>query len=38
MGLQQMFIDWNDKAMGTPEFDSLRAALAEKIESAEKNS
>ena len=31
MNLQQMFIDWNDKAMDTPEFASLRESLIEKI-------
>ena len=34
MGLQQMFIDWNDKAMDTPEFTALRESLTEKIASA----
>jgi V/A-type H+-transporting ATPase subunit A len=34
MGLQQMFIDWNDKAMNTSEFASLREALTEKIAAA----
>ncbi len=34
MSLQQMFIDWNDKAMDTPEFVSLREALISKITSA----
>ena len=34
MGLQQMFIDWNDKAMDTSEFASLREALTEKIAAA----
>ena len=34
MGLQQMFIDWNDKAMDTSEFASLREALTEKISAA----
>ena len=34
MDLQQTFIDWNDKAMGTPEFDALRDSLASKIEAA----
>jgi V/A-type H+-transporting ATPase subunit A len=36
MSLQQMFIDWNDKAMNTPEFTSLRESLIEKIDSAAK--
>ena len=31
MGLQQAFIDWNDKAMDTPEFASLRDNLLERI-------
>ena len=34
MSLQQMFIDWNDKAMDAPEFTSLREALTEKISAA----
>jgi hypothetical protein len=34
MGLQQMFIDWNDKAMDTSEFASMREALTEKIAAA----
>ena len=34
MGLQQMFIDWNDKAMDTSEFTALRESLTEKIASA----
>ena len=34
MGLQQMFIDWNDKAMDTSEFTSMREALTEKIAAA----
>ena len=34
MSLQQMFIDWNDKAMDTPEFESLREGLIVKIDSA----
>jgi hypothetical protein len=36
MSLQQMFIDWNDKAMDTPEFTSLRESLIAKIDSAAK--
>jgi V/A-type H+-transporting ATPase subunit A len=36
MGLQQAFIDWNDKAMDTPEFTSLRDGLLERIEDAAK--
>ena len=34
MELQQMFIDWNDKAMDTPEFTALRESLTEKITAA----
>ena len=34
MALQQMFIDWNDKAMDTPEFTSLRDSLCSKIDEA----
>ena len=34
MSLQQMFIDWNDKAMDAPEFASLRESLEEKIAAA----
>ena len=34
MGLQQMFIDWNDKAMDTSEFTALRETLTEKIAAA----
>ncbi len=34
MDLQQTFIDWNDKAMASPEFETLKAALVEKIEKA----
>ncbi len=36
MDLQQTFIDWNDKAMDTQEFASLRKTLTDRIESAEK--
>jgi V/A-type H+-transporting ATPase subunit A len=36
MGLQQAFIDWNDKAMDTPEFTSLRDGLLKRIEDAAK--
>ena len=36
MGLQQMFIDWNDKAMDTSEFTSLRESLTEKIAASAK--
>ena len=31
MGLQQAFIDWNDRAMDTPEFASLRDNLLKRI-------
>ena len=31
MDLQQTFIDWNDKPMGTPEFETLKASLGKKI-------
>lgn len=34
LDLQQTFIDWNDKKMGSREFDDLRGALTSKIESA----
>ena len=34
MELQKMFIDWNDKAMDTPEFTALRESLTEKITAA----
>ena len=34
MDLQQTFIDWNDKKMGTPEFDALQKTLNEKIDAA----
>ena len=37
MDLQQTFIDWNDKAAGTPEFDQLRTALLGKIAGATGN-
>ena len=36
MDLQQTFIDWNDKAQNTPEFDALRTTLLDKIEQAVK--
>ena len=36
MDLQQTFIDWNDKAMDSAEFASLRKTLSEKIDSAAK--
>jgi V/A-type H+-transporting ATPase subunit A len=34
MNLQQTFIDWNDKAMDNPEFESYREKLFSKIEEA----
>ena len=34
MELQQAFIDWNDKPMGSAEFDKAREALLAKLESA----
>ncbi len=34
LSLQQMFIDWNDKVMGTAEFDALQKTLTQKIEEA----
>ena len=34
MDLQQTFIDWNDKTMDAPEFETLRATLIRKIENA----
>jgi V/A-type H+-transporting ATPase subunit A len=34
MSLQQAFIDWNDKPMGSAEFDSQKKVLDEKIDSA----
>ena len=36
LDLQQTFIDWNDKAMGTPDFDALRDSLVSKIDAAAK--
>ncbi len=36
MDLQQTFIDWNDKPRSSPEFDSMRSALLEKISAASK--
>ena len=36
MDLQQTFIDWNDKPMSAPEFESLKSALLSKISSAAK--
>lgn len=34
MDLQQAFIDWNDKAFESPEFNELKAELIKKIEAA----
>ena len=34
LDLQQTFIDWNDKPMGSPEFESVKAELIRKIEAA----
>ena len=34
MDLQQTFIDWNDKAMGTPEFTALKDSLLTKIDTS----
>ncbi len=34
MSLQQAFIDWNDKPMGSAEFDSQKKVLDDKIDSA----
>ena len=34
MDLQQTFIDWNDKPMTSPEFETLKATLVRKIEEA----
>jgi len=34
LDLQQTFIDWNDKARNSPEFESMRKLLLEKIEKA----
>ena len=36
MNLQQSFIDWNDKAMNSPEFTALKEALEAKITAAER--
>ncbi|MGN0888154.1 MAG: V-type ATP synthase subunit A [Kiritimatiellia bacterium] len=36
MDLQQTFIDWNDKKMGSPEFATIQKSLENKIESAKK--
>ena len=37
MDLQQTFIDWNDKAADSPEFEQLRKSLLDKIASAPKS-
>lgn len=37
MDLQQHFIDWNDKAFGSPEFAAMKATLEEKIAAAAAN-
>ena len=37
MDLQQTFIDWNDKAVDTPEFASLKAELEKKIAAASRS-
>ncbi|MDO5318632.1 MAG: V-type ATP synthase subunit A [bacterium] len=37
MDLQQTFIDWNDKKMGSPEFATIQKSLEDKIESAKRN-
>ena len=34
MDLQQTFIDWNDKARNSPEFETQKAALLRKIDEA----
>ena len=34
MDLQQTFIDWNDKPTGTPEFESMKQSLLDKIAAA----
>ena len=34
MDLQQTFIDWNDKPTGTPEFESMKKSLLDKIAAA----
>ena len=36
MDLQQTFIDWNDKPLASPEFESLKSALLSKISAAAK--
>ena len=36
MDLQQTFIDWNDKKMGSPEFTAIQKSLEDKIEAAKK--
>ena len=37
MDLQQTFIDWNDKKMGSPEFTSIQKSLEDKIDAAKRN-
>ena len=37
MDLQQTFIDWNDKAADSPEFEQLKSSLLDKIASAPKS-
>jgi hypothetical protein len=34
MDLQQTFIDWNDKPMGSPEFAKQKEAILQKLASA----
>lgn len=34
MDLQQTFIDWNDKPMGTPDFEAMKKSLLDKIAAA----
>ena len=36
MDLQQTFIDWNDKPLASPEFESLKSALLSKISASAK--
>ena len=37
MDLQQTFIDWNDKKMGSPEFTAIQKSLEDKIDAAKRN-
>ena len=37
MDLQQTFIDWNDKKMGSPEFATIQKSLEDKIDAAKRN-